>query len=41
MGFLARLLRRTKYRDIVEEDWENVVYDRKNVNFENEEERRR
>lgn len=41
MGFLARLLRRTKYRDIVEEDWENVVYDRKNVDFENEEERRR
>ena len=40
MGFLARLLRRTKYRGM-DDDWENVVYDRDSVNFEDEEERSR
>lgn len=41
MGFLAKLLRRTKYRNNIDEDWENVVYDRNNVDFEDEEERAR
>lgn len=41
MGFLAKLLRRTKYRGGMDDDWENVVYDRNSVNFEDEEERSR
>ncbi len=42
MGFWSRLFgKKKKVREQVQEDWENIVYDRDDVNFQDEEQRSR
>ena len=42
MGFWKNLFRRKKKeQEQPQEDWENIVYDREDVNFEDEEQRSR
>ena len=39
MGFFSRLFGRKKYREEISDDWENLVYDRENVDFQQPEQR--
>ena len=41
MGFWSKLFKKRKYQESGPEDWENVVYDRDDVDFGQEEERSR
>lgn len=41
MGFWSKIWKKRKYRESGADDWENIVYDRDTVNFEEEEERAR
>lgn len=41
MGFWNRLFKRNKPKDSLEDDWEQIVYDRDDVDFNNEEQRSR
>ena len=41
MGFLARIFGKRKHREGSADDWENVVYERDRVNFEDEAQRNR
>ncbi len=41
MGFLARIFGKRKHREGSADDWENVVYERDNVNFDDEAQRNR
>lgn len=41
MGFWSKLFKKSKYQESGSEDWENIVYDREDVNFREEEERSR
>lgn len=41
MGFWSRLFRKKKYQESGADDWENIVYDRDDVDFGQEEERSR
>lgn len=41
MAFWKKLFRRKKEREQTAADWENIVYDRENVDFDNEEQRSR
>ena len=41
MGFWSKLFRKKRYQESGSEDWENIVYDRDDVDFTEEEERSR
>ncbi|MCI9337420.1 MAG: hypothetical protein HFH93_07765 [Lachnospiraceae bacterium] len=41
MGFWSKLFKRKRYQESGSEDWENIVYDRDDVDFSQEEERSR
>lgn len=39
MGFFSRLFGRKRIQQVVEDDWENIVYDREDVDFQHSEQR--